>query len=374
MTEPASEPIHRRTLDMININPLQTGGKLPAVARKTLMEWADGYSICDYCRGRLDKISTPALKEFIHHKLPEFTGMDQVRVTNGARESIFIVMHSICNRGDTIVADSNAHYTTHLAAERCGLQVAPVEHSGPPGYSIDPSRFRPAIEENDPSLVVLTWPDGKYGNYIDAKKVSKICSENDVPMLLNAAYSVGRRPVNGSDMGCSFLAASGHKSMASSGPIGLLGTTDEYADIVFRKSKNFEQKEVELLGCTARGSTVMTMMASFPHVKKRVENWGEEVEKARWFSTEMGKMGLVQMGQKPHRHDLMFFSTPPLYEISKTAKGGRYFLYKELKKRGIHGIKPGLTKFFKLSTYGVDRTDLRTVLVSFNEILREFSN
>ena len=99
----------------------------------------------------------------------------------------------------------------------------------------------------------------------------------------------------------------------------------------------------------------------------------EEVEKARWFSERMEKMGIIQLGDKPHNHDLMFFESKRLYEISKKAKGGRYFLYKELKKRRIHGIKAGLTKNFKLSTYMVERDKLEIVLNAFDEILKKYN-
>ena len=121
------------------------------------------------------------------------------------------------------------------------------------------------------------------------------------------------------------LLEAGHKSMASSGPIGVLGVTEEYADIVFRKSVKNKVKEVELLGCTARGATVMTMIASFPEVVRRTQNWDNEVADARWFSAKLEDMGIMQMGEKPHNHDLMFFEAPVFYEISQTAKKGQVF-------------------------------------------------
>lgn len=126
-----------------------------------------------------------------------------------------------------------------------------------------------------------------------------------------------------------------------------------------------------MLGCTARGVSIMTMLASFPAVVKRIREWNREVENARWFSEQLGNMGIRQMGEIPHNHDLMFFEAPILYEISQNAKGGRYFLYKELKARKIHGIKPGLTKNFKLSTYGVGREKLSSVVDAFDEIIKK---
>jgi Sep-tRNA:Cys-tRNA synthetase len=115
------------------------------------------------------------------------------------------------------------------------------------------------------------------------------------------------------------------------------------------------------------------MMASFPAVVERVAHWQEEVEKARWFSTEMEKMGLMQQGDRPHNHDLMFFLSENLYQISQTAKKGRYFLYRDLKDHGVCGIKPGLTRQFKLSTFGLSRPELDKVLSAFSEIIESYS-
>lgn len=116
---------------------------------------------------------------------------------------------------------------------------------------------------------------------------------------------------------------------------------------------------------------MMTMIASFPHVQKRVSQWESEVSKARWFASEMEHLGLRQLGEKPHNHDLLFFEAPGLYDLSRTAKDGRFFLYKELKSRGIHGIKPGLTRNFKISTYAVPKEQLRIVLEAFADILKK---
>jgi len=273
-----------------------------------------------------------------------------------------------------VVADGNAHYTTLLAAELAGLKVELVPPSEKPHYMVDPQGYDEAIERakgrgERVGMAVLTYPDGNYGNLVDAKAVSDICHREEVPLMLNGAYSVGRMPIRARRLGADVIVGSGHKSMASSGPIGVLGTTEELGSRIFRRSELVPNKEVEMLGCTLRGAGVLTMMASFPAVVERTNRWDEEVEKARWFAGEMEKLGLALMGDRPHNHDLMFFKSEILYEISQTAKKGRYFLYRELKKRNIFGIKPGLTRQFKLSTYLLSRKELETVIAAFEEIV-----
>lgn len=369
----------RKTRSFINIDPLQTGGKLSDDARRVLQEWGDGYSVCDFCTGSLFEIKTPPIHTFVSSTLPEFLGTEYSRITNGAREAKFAVMHALKekNNDEWVVMDGNAHYSSYVAAERAGYRVALVENTGYPEFTVSPDRFAEVIEETKKKgsvkLAVVTYPDGNYGNLPDVSKISRICEEYEVPLLVNCAYAVGRMPVKLDKLGGDFIVGSGHKSMASAGPVGVLGFNEEFAGAITRKSERYRNKEVEFLGCTARGVTVMTLLASFDHVLERVNRWESEVAKARWFSSKMEDLGIVQLGEKPHNHDLMFFEAPVLYEISKKAKDGRFFLYRELKKRRIHGIKPGLTKNFKLSTYGLKKDDLRYVIDSFEEIINKYS-
>ena len=89
-----------RTLerDNLNLNPLQRGGVLPAAARKALYEFGDGYSVCDYCEGRLDQIPRPHVNSFLDD-LADFIKADAVRTVHGAREGKFAVMHALCEEG-----------------------------------------------------------------------------------------------------------------------------------------------------------------------------------------------------------------------------------------------------------------------------------
>lgn len=363
--------MHREVTDYININPLQRGGILTSGARKTLEEWADGYSVCDFCDGCLDRIKKPPIENFVHEQLPKFMGTEIARITNGAREGKFLVMHAL-REGGTLILDGNAHYTSFVAAERARMKIKLVENSGYPEFKIKADDYKKAIEEvkketgKFPKLAILTYPDGNYGNFPDAKKVSEICKNYKIPFLLNAAYTLGRKEINAIDLGADFIVGSGHKSMASTGPIGVIGTKKEYEELLFKKSEIYKNKEIELLGCSARGLSIITLMTSFPEVARRVKNYEEEIKKARFFAEEVEKAGLILLGQKPHLHDLMFFESKKLFQISQ--KRDRYFLYKELKNRGIMGIKPGLTLNFKLSTYGLADEELNEVIKSFQEI------
>ena len=375
--------IKRDSRDYINIDPLQTGGILTEAAKEALIEWGDGYSVCDYCGGVLDLIKKPPIYEFVHKLLPEFLGADEARVMNGARESKFAVMHSLAvasgEKDNYLVMDAWAHYSSKVAAESAGLDIVFTKK---PETEILPEDFAEAIESGikergkKPLLTQITYPDGNYGNLADVKKIAQISHEYEVPVLVNGAYSVGRMPINAKELGADYIVGSGHKSMSACGPVGVLGVNgEEAAAQLFRKSKYAKVKEVALLGCTSRGAPIMTLIASFSEVVRRTQPdaWEKEVTAAQKFIKRLEDTGKFKLyGQNPHKHDLMFFEASGFYNISERTKRGRYYLYDEMKERQIHGIKPGLTKNFKISTFGVGQEKLNYVAESFEDVLKKY--
>jgi Sep-tRNA:Cys-tRNA synthetase len=353
--------------------PLQTGGLLTDAARKALIEFGDGYSVCDFCEGILCNVTNPPIRDFVKEILPQFLGCEVATITHGAREAKFMVMHSLAKPGDSIIVDASRHYTTVVAAERVGLNIIEVPNSGHPEFIVDVDKYAPLIKQHAPKLILLTYPDGNYGNLPDAGRLGEIAQEYNIPYILNGAYAVGRMPVSMDEIGADFIIGSGHKSMASAGPAGVLGMKRKWEESVLRKSVKYSKKEIELLGCTIRGVPMITLLASFPYVQERVQHWDEQVSKAQWLSAELEKLGFKQLGEKPHRHDLLHFDTPALYQISKRLRERGFFLYKELKERGIWGPQPGLAKSFKLSTFAADRQQLEFVADSFKAILNKYS-
>jgi Sep-tRNA:Cys-tRNA synthetase len=365
--------LQRQHKGLINLMPLQTGGLLTDAARKALIEFGDGYSVCDFCEGSLCNVTNPPIRGFVTEILPQFLGCEVATITHGAREAKFMVMHSLTKPGDSIIVDASKHYTTVVAAERAGLNIIEVPNSGHPEFIVDVNEYAPLIRQHAPKLILLTYPDGNYGNLPDARRLGAIAQEYNIPYVLNGAYAVGRLPISMDEIGADFVIGSGHKSMASTGPAGVLGMKKKWEESVLRKSGKYGKKEIELLGCTIRGVPLITLMASFPYVKERVEHWDEQVSKAQWFSVELEKLGFEQLGEKPHRHDLLHFDTPTLYQISKRVRERGFFLYKELKGRGIWGPQPGLAKSFKLSTFAADMQQLALVVDSFKAILNKYS-
>ncbi len=362
----------------INLNPIQRGGVLTPEARKAIVKFADGYSVCDFClKGRLDLITKPPIKQF-YEDLAEFLNMDVARITPGARQAKRMIFNSL--EGEYVIIDSLAHYTSYVAAEASGKKVKEVENTGYDKFEVILDKYKEKIEEvgeDNVAAVLLTHVDYLYGNLNDARKVADICKKYGVPFVLNCAYTAGVMPIDGKKLGADFIVGSGHKSFAASAPTGILATTDEFADVVFRTSKikgdvsgrTFKVKEVELLGCTVMGAPIITMMASFPRVVERVKYWKEEVKKARYLIDQLKRIdGVKLLGQDPHNHTLFHIESKSFFEVSKKHKRKGFFLYEELKKRKIIGIQPGLTKHFKINCYGLTWEQIEYVAEAFIDI------
>ncbi|MGZ4133959.1 MAG: O-phospho-L-seryl-tRNA:Cys-tRNA synthase, partial [Tumebacillaceae bacterium] len=86
--------------------------------------------------------------------------------------------------------DGNAHYTTHVAAERNKLEMIEVPNSEHPEYRITPQKYQETIEDAidkgiDVKLALLTHVDGNYGNLTDAKEIGKVAHKAGIPIILN---------------------------------------------------------------------------------------------------------------------------------------------------------------------------------------------
>lgn len=359
----------------LNINPLQTAGKTHAETRKAIFSWIDGYAVCDACKGSLRTMDKPPIRAFLAD-VSAFLGMEDAMLTNGAREAKFAVIHSMTEPGDWIVADGNAHYSTLVAAERNRVDVVRTATAGAPTYEVTPEHFAEALDTAEdargipPALAIVTHVDGSYGNVVDAAGIAKVCHDRGVPVLLNTAYSTGRMPVSGKELGVDFIACSAHKSWATGGGnAGILALSGAYRDRVLRYSVDNPVKPLETLGCSTRGSAVVALIAAFPYVRERVTHWDREVAHAQMIVKMLEDAGGFSiLGTRPKRHDLIAMETPAYDEIAKTHKKRGYFLAKDLKACGIVGIKPGRTKQFKFSSFGLTDDQARYLAETFIDI------
>ncbi|MDD1722917.1 MAG: aminotransferase class V-fold PLP-dependent enzyme, partial [Methanothrix sp.] len=86
-------------------------------------------------------------------------------------------------------------------------------------------------------LIMIDHFDYQFANEHDVYGIGKVAKDYGIPFLYNGAYTVGVMPVDGRKIGADFIVGSGHKSMASAAPSGVLATTDEWAPKLFSAGK-----------------------------------------------------------------------------------------------------------------------------------------
>jgi Sep-tRNA:Cys-tRNA synthetase len=377
--------VRTREEEAINIQPIQAAGRLTADAMKALIAYGDGYSTCDLCLKpfRLDYIKKPNIADF-YGELAKFVNMEVARVMPGARRSFQAVCLSLLDKGDTALISQFGHYSLALAVEQAGADWKEIPANGKNIITAEATAEKiEAVKKETgklPGLIAMHHFDYMLANEHPIKEIIKVGHEYDIPVLYNGAYTVGVMPVDGKKLGADFVVGSGHKSMASPAPTGVLATTEEWAKKVFNPTeakgdvtgRKFGIKEVQLLGCTVMGAPLIAMMASFPHVKERVKNWDDEVKKSNYFIDEMLKIeGTDCLSEHPRKHTLTKINTGGFDKVASTHKKRGFFLTSELSKRHITGPFPGATRDWKLNTYGLTWDQIKYTANAFREIAKE---
>jgi Sep-tRNA:Cys-tRNA synthetase len=295
------------------------------------------------------------------------------------------VANTYVQKGDPVILTALSHYTSVLAVEEAGGVICEVPKS--PGNIITADAAAEKIESvrresgRLPVLLFIDHFDYQFGNEHEVAGIIRVGRQYDIPVLYNGAYSVGILPVDGKALGADFVVGSGHKSMAAPAPSGVLATSDERAAEVFRTTKSrgdvtgrtFGVKEVEMMGCTLMGVTLMGMMASFPHVRERTRHWDRELANAKVVVEALRSIeGTKIASEYPRRHTMTRVDTTGSFDrIAQTHKKRGFFLHSTLKERGIGGLVPGATKVWKFNTYGLTALQTRYLAHAFTEIAHE---
>ena len=152
---------------------------------------------------------------------------DEIIFTRGTTESINLVAiawgSKFIKAGDTILLTEMEHHSNivpwQMLAQRTGAKLAFLPVTGDIGL-LDISRIDELLSGNV-KLLAMTHISNSLGTI---NPVSDLCArarKRGITTLVDAAQSAGHRPLDVQEIGCDFLALSGHKMCGPTG-IGLL--------------------------------------------------------------------------------------------------------------------------------------------------------
>jgi cysteine desulfurase/selenocysteine lyase len=316
---------------------------------------------------------------------------DEIIFTRGTTEGINLVAHSwggkFLKRGDKVLLTEMEHHSNivpwQLLSERIGFELAYLPVTGDRGL-LDLTRLDEWLTR-DIKLLSLTHISNTLGT---VNPVAGLCARAKtlgITTLVDAAQSAGHRPIDVQEIGCDFLALSGHKMCGPTGAGVLYGRAellermDPYqggGDMIssvdfFRSTWNkiphkFEAGTPNIADVIALGVAMDYLdevgrdkiaehdieLSAYAYEKLRA------LKSIRLFGPEKGRAGLVSfLLEDVHAHDVVTFAD----QSGVALRGGHHCNQPLMRKLGVESTTRASFYFYNTEAE-VDR---------FVEVLRE---
>ncbi len=157
-----------------------------------------------------------------------FNNSDPMRVifTSGATESLNLALKGVLKPGDHVITTSMEHNSVIRpirALEKIGVENTIVECSSEGLLDIDTlvSEIRPNTK-----VVITTHVSNLTGSILPIKDIGRICRENNIFYVVDAAQSAGVIEIDMDECNISMLVAPGHKGLLGPQGVGILVLAD----------------------------------------------------------------------------------------------------------------------------------------------------
>ncbi len=141
--------------------------------------------------------------------------------TKNATEALNLVLLGRLRRGGHVIITSVEHNSVWrpVRALRCMGADYSIAECGPDG-TLDPHELAKLIRI-DTRLIACTHASNVLGSLLPVREIARIASEHDIALLVDAAQTAGRYPIDVEEAGIQYLAFTGHKELF--GPQGTGG-------------------------------------------------------------------------------------------------------------------------------------------------------
>lgn len=163
--------------------------------------------------------------EHVRQQVADFIGArsaNEIAFTKGATESINIVSNSfkhILKPGDSVAVTQMEHHANYIPWQQACIQtgasfnVVPITPSGELNLiELD------SILTRQTKILVLTHISNVLGTINPIEDIIKLAHKKNIPVLVDAAQSVGHMPIHVTELNVDFLVFSAHKMY---GPMGV---------------------------------------------------------------------------------------------------------------------------------------------------------
>ena len=178
-----------------------------------------------YAAAQEAELETLGLREklcsFFHH--PEPT---RVLLTAGATAALNLAIKGSPRRGGHVLVSAMEHNAVMrpLVQEGIAFERVPCDREG----RLLMGELEKRLSEK-PRMLILNHASNVSGTVQDAERIGRLCKQNGVPFVLDAAQSAGHVPVDFEAFSLSALAVPAHKGLLGPQGIGALLVTEEFA-------------------------------------------------------------------------------------------------------------------------------------------------
>ncbi|WP_135609688.1 aminotransferase class V-fold PLP-dependent enzyme [Methanococcoides sp. AM1] len=178
----------------------------------------------------LSEVSSERYEE-ARKKVSDFIGArnpSEVTFTSGTTGSINQVARSLepSLKGNEVLVTGVEHHSNIVPWQLAGANVKAIPMDDDCKSLIDSMEIT-----NKTKLIAIAHVSNVLGSVNEIKEITEIAKDHDIPVLVDAAQSIQHLPLDVKEIGCDFLAFSGHKMYASTG-VGVLYTSDRFSDIM----------------------------------------------------------------------------------------------------------------------------------------------
>jgi len=215
-------PIFKKSPNLVYFDSAATSQK-PRIVIETIKEFYEDYN-SNIHRG-VYSLSLEASKRYeeAHYKVAELINADKKEIifTKNATEALNLVAYSYAfyniKEGDEIVTTIMEHHSNFLPwkkiAELKGAKLKFIKLNKKT-YELE---FDEKIITEKTKIVALCFVSNFLGIINPVKEIIKIAKEKGAVVVLDGAQAVPHLPVDVKEIGCDFLAVSGHKMLGPSG-------------------------------------------------------------------------------------------------------------------------------------------------------------
>lgn len=156
-----------------------------------------------------------------------------IAFTNNATDSYLKALFSFNFKKDDIIITTDDDYASnyiHFITLQKNFGIRVIRISNLENGDLDIANFERLIEENPPKLVSVSHIPTNSGLIQNTESIGKICTENEIPFLLDACQSAGQLNLDVNELSCDFLSITGRKFLRGPRGTGLLYVSDRMLD------------------------------------------------------------------------------------------------------------------------------------------------